>query len=196
VVLNLINAPYKSTPEFFFRNPKGKSVKLTGKHIRAAAIIASGESKQYAAQEVDVTPQTISEWCADSEFEAALNQLKWDILDEARDRMRGLSNVAVGALAKLLSGDTKDAIRLQAIRVVLQHIGFTDPQTGLWTWGIGSTDPKLIDAEKTGRTRKEKEAALLQKSPAAYNEYIVSRNVLDAEQLDDLLNRLLEDDSV
>ncbi|MGB5567753.1 MAG: hypothetical protein WBM81_00495 [Sedimenticolaceae bacterium] len=169
-------------------------MKLTGKHIRAAAIIASGESKQHAAHEIGVTPQTISEWCADSDFEAALNRFKWDILDEARDRMRGLSGVAVNTLAKLLSDDTKDAIRLQAIRVVLQHIGFTDPQTGLWTWG--STDPKLIGAEKIAKTRKEKEAALLQKFPAEYNEYIVSRNVLDVEQLDDLLNRLLEDDAV
>lgn len=135
----------RSSSEFFIRNLK-MSLKPT--QIKAAALLAQGWQCQAVAKEVGVTPQTISDWKRNSEFEAYVNTIAMESLAAARSYLQGLAETAVKNLEELMTSAESETIRLKATLAVLGHIGFTDPQTGLYGWGVGSTSPEAIDRKK------------------------------------------------
>ena len=115
---------------------------LTSKQIHAAGLIALGMTKRIIAEEVGVTPQTISVWSASDEFEALINQFKMQSLEDARDRIRARSGSAVDTIRDLMDKGEKEAVRLQAARTVLDVTGISNPER--WAFGIGPTSAERI----------------------------------------------------
>jgi len=126
---------------------------LAPNQAKAAELIAAGERKMVVAEKLGVSPQTISEWQSKPAFKAYLNQLRLAALEEAREQMRRLAAEAVATIGELMEQTDQPAIRLRAAQTVFDLNGMTDPQTGLWGWGIGSTDETEIAEQKTRRLR-------------------------------------------
>lgn len=127
---------------------------LNGKQTRAAGLLARGMSCADTAKEVGVSPQTISAWKKDPEFEATVNSLKWEVLETARDQLRTLVPDAVKALQDLVNGATREDVRRKAAIDVLQTAGLAgDEKTHLrYGWGCG---PETSDEIIKARKRKE-----------------------------------------
>jgi hypothetical protein len=81
---------------------------LSSKQVFAANLIAQGMRKKDVAVEINLTPQTISVWCAKDEFNAYLNAIKFELLEDARDRMRTLSGTAVDTIRELKEESAED----------------------------------------------------------------------------------------
>ncbi len=120
---------------------------LKPNQLQAAILLAQGMQCKTVAAEVNVTPQTISEWKQVPEFEAVSNYLRWETLEAARDRMRALAPLAVNTLEDVMENGENEMARIKAAQMVFETIGMTDPATGLWGWGIGSVDPEVIAKE-------------------------------------------------
>ena len=118
---------------------------LAPNQVKAAELIAAGVLKKTAAQEAGVTPQTVSTWLKEPAFQAYLNGLKRAALERTRDRMQFLAGEAVRTIEAMLEQEEHPSARLRAAKMVLDFAGMTDPQSGLWGWGIGPTDEKKID---------------------------------------------------
>ena len=110
---------------------------LSSKQVFAANLIAQGMRKKDVADDLNITPQTVSVWCAKDEFNAYLNAVKFELLEDARDRMRTLSGTAVDTIRDLMDKGEKEAVRLQAARTVLDITGISNPER--WGLGIGPT---------------------------------------------------------
>jgi hypothetical protein len=108
--------------------------------LKAAAFLAAGTSCKDAAEQCEVTPETISHWKRNSDFVAHLNQLKKDAVECARERLRNLVADAIGVLEDLL-GSPSDSIRFRASQYILDAM-LIDPKRA--KEGIGSTDPTLV----------------------------------------------------
>ena len=108
-----------------YLNPQDEwiEVELTPKQARAAELYASGMLKKDIANEVGVTPQTISIWFADSDFVVYTNRLRKEALKAARTSLQQLSTKAMETLGDLLSEPTADRVRLQAAITVLECSG-------------------------------------------------------------------------
>lgn len=115
-------------------------MKLEPNKEQAALLLAFGVKKRVVAKKVGVTPQTISEWLKCPDFEIRVNQEKEVLLERTRDRMRLLGPKAINTLLDVMNNSKNPVARLKAVEIVLHHIGYTDPQTMLWAWGIGTTD--------------------------------------------------------
>ena len=122
-------------------------MKLKPNQFRAAALLVQGERCKTVALAVNVTPPTISEWKRIPEFEALMNLLRWEALDATRDRVRTLGPDAVKVYEDVMKNGKNEMARLKAAQTVLELLGMTDPAKGLWGWGIGWTDPDVIDEE-------------------------------------------------
>ena len=96
---------------------------LSQKQAYAAVLIAQGMRKKDVADEINITPQTISVWCAKDEFTTYLNSIRFELLVDARERMRALSGTAVDTIRDLMDKGEKEAVRLQAARTVLDVAG-------------------------------------------------------------------------
>ena len=120
---------------------------LKPKQFQAAMLLAQGWLCKDVAEELDVTPQTISEWQKLAEFEAYLNSLKKESLEAARTHLQRLAETASETIEELMESSTSDAIRLKAAETVLAHTGFSDPSNGLFGWGIGQTTKKEVEKE-------------------------------------------------
>ena len=89
-------------------------------------MLASGRLAKEVAEELKVTPQTVSAWRACPEFDRALIHLKLQYLKSARDAMRRLAVDAVDEVARLIRHGKSERIRLQASLAVLRGVGAID----------------------------------------------------------------------
>lgn len=113
---------------------------LSGKQIKVATLLAQGVACGEAAKEVGVTPQTISAWKKDAEFEASVNRMKWAILEEGRDMLRNAIPGAVKTLLELATSAKSEEVRRKATLDILQAVGLIgDVETiqALYGWGCG-----------------------------------------------------------
>jgi len=113
----------------------------------AATMLVEGWLHKDVAEEVGVTPQTISTWLTDPEFVALVNQLKMDNLHKARDRVQALSVKAAATIEDIMDSSSNDAVRLKAAESVLEMSGMINIQSGMWAWGIGPTTAEGVAKE-------------------------------------------------
>lgn len=118
--------------------------KVNVKKSQAVMLLASGKKAKEAAEDLGVSPETISVWRREPEFEAEINCLRLESLQAARTQLQSLAVEAVSTLQVLMSDAKSDSIRLKACETVLGAAGITDPSTGLWAWGIGKTSAKAV----------------------------------------------------
>lgn len=107
--------------------------------LLAATMLVEGFLHKDVAEEVGVTPQTISVWLTEPEFVAFVNKLKMDNLHKARDRIQALSVKAAATIEDIMENGNNDAVRLKAAESVLEMSGMINVQSGMWAWGIGSS---------------------------------------------------------
>lgn len=115
--------------------------------VLAATMLVEGWLHKDVAEEVGVTPQTISAWLADPEFIAFVNKLKMDNLYKARDRVQALSVKAAATIEDIMDNGSNDGVRLKAAESVLEMSGMINIQSGVWAWGIGPTTTEGVAKE-------------------------------------------------
>mgnify|MGYP000606659432 CR=1 FL=1 len=87
----------------------------------AATMLAEGWLHKDIAEEVRVTPQTISAWLAEPEFVAFVNKLKMDHLNKARDRVQALSVKADDTIKDIMDNGSNDAVCVNQRPTVSTH---------------------------------------------------------------------------
>lgn len=119
---------------------------LTPKQILAATAIAMGESHKQAAKAAKVIPGTISEWMQDPEFKATINQIQLDIMNEARDRFRGLALASIAVLGDILASSKNDKMKLDVAKYVLSTVDLAPSQAAFWF--VGPTTAEEVASEE------------------------------------------------
>jgi len=113
----------------------------------AATMLVEGQLHKDVAEEVGVTPQTVSTWLAEPEFIAFVNKLKMDNLHKSRDRVQALSVKAASTIEDIMDNGHNDAVRLKAAESVLEMSGMINVQSGMWAWGIGPTTTEGVEKQ-------------------------------------------------
>ena len=119
---------------------------ISPKQVKAIPLMVSGKKSHEVAKEIAVTPQTISEWQKNPEFVVMLNKAKKEILDAALDELRGGARDAASCLTDLVNNAENEEVRRKSALNILELTGIKDPSSGVYGWGIGSTN--LTEAEK------------------------------------------------
>lgn len=118
-------------------------VNLSAKQQKAVLLSVQGMSQRDIAQELEVTPETVSRWQNRPDFSAAKNSLLEEARASTASKLRTLAEKAVETLEQLLEAkDTSDSVKLSTARLVVQ---FTYPH-GLPP--IGATSEEAIRAEQ------------------------------------------------
>lgn len=130
---------------------------LKPKQIQAATLLAQGWLCKDVAEEIQVTPQTISEWKNIPEFEACINDLKTQSIEAARAQIQSLAESAVDTISELMESSESDNVRLKAALAMLAHAGLTEPSSGLFAWGVGGTTAEEVERDRA-RERHIKQA--------------------------------------
>ncbi len=117
-------------------------MKLTAKHHLAISFLASGLNNKETAEEIDVTPEAISRWKADFDFKAELNSLLKVAQEEAQNKLRSLSSLALSTIEEIIQDiDLPAKDRLNASIKVLELMNV---KAGV----IGSTNASVLKSEK------------------------------------------------
>jgi hypothetical protein len=114
---------------------------MNEKQQRAILLMSEGRMCQEVAEALGVTPKTISQWRADPEFRAALNQHLHNIRETHSERLRNLQGLALKTIEDCLNDpelSVKD--KLAAAFKTLELGGTTVTQPG-------STSVDAIKAE-------------------------------------------------
>lgn len=106
-------------------------MQLKPNQIKAAYLLTAGKTARSVAEEVGVTPETVSHWKRSAEFEALLNELRADFVESARESIRNAAVIAAEGLCELSQGAKSEEVRRKACMDVLGLVGLVDPQTGL-----------------------------------------------------------------
>lgn len=117
-------------------------MRLTAKHHLAISFLASGLNNKETAEEIDVTPEAISRWKADFDFKAGLNSLLKVAQEEAQNKLRFLSSLALSTIEEIIQDiDLPAKDRLNASIKVLELMNV---KAGV----IGSTNASVLKSEK------------------------------------------------
>lgn len=125
---------------------------LKSNQIKAATLLALGKTAREVAREINCTPETISHWKQDYEFEAMLNGLRWDALEAGREALRSGMRYAVEGLLKLVRDAENEETRRKACVDVLEMSGLRDPNVAAFGSGIGPRDAYEVKREHLCRT--------------------------------------------
>lgn len=136
---------------------------LSPKQQQAICLLADGAMSKDVAETVGVTPETVSVWKRDPEFQACLNRLKYELMDVARDTMRRKLREVSESLIDLAVGAKNEETRRKACLDVLCLMDLNEPQ--VYGWGIGKTDPEDI---VTAQGLKEGSRQLLKAMASPY----------------------------
>lgn len=110
-----------------------KKSRLTAKQIRGAELLASGWLSKHIAQELKVSPETISHWKHNEAFQVISNHFRAEVLHRSLDRLRALHIVAFDTLSNTLQNpDTPQNIKLKAALGIIAAGGLTDKGSMLW----------------------------------------------------------------
>lgn len=117
-------------------------MKLTAKHHLAITLLSTGLNSKETAEEIGVTPEAISRWKADFDFQAELNLLLKTIQTEAQDKLRHLTSLALSTMEEImLDTDLPAKDRLSASMKVLELMNV---KAGV----IGSTNASVLKSEE------------------------------------------------
>ena len=121
---------------------------LNPKQLQAIVLLSQGKTARETAKELEVTPQTITEWGKIPEFEITLNTLKLEIIISGRDSIRAVSSLAVECLKSLVESGKNEEVRRKAANDILTMAGIADPNDGRIMWGIGPTSMPEFQSKK------------------------------------------------
>ena len=134
---------------------RNRKMKLSPKQQKAITLLASGTSKRETAEAVGVTPQTISEWHRNPDFQAARNALQRDQLDAARTHLQALAKDAASTLSDVMRNADSHETRRRAALDVLEMAGLAGDRDR-FGWGIGPDTAAQI--EKDARQKEKQDA--------------------------------------
>ncbi len=97
--------------------------KLSVSQARAISLLIEGKTRKQVAKELSITPQTLSEWNKNPEFERALKVLKNQMLDEAKEIMMCTSYRALETLTTLMNESKSDEIKRKVALDILELTG-------------------------------------------------------------------------
>ncbi len=120
---------------------------LSDRQLQAVYLTVQGCAGIAIAEEIDVTPQTISEWRRLPDFQAACNRLRRDTFTSVRDSLRDAGIVATETLVGVMN-DGPASARVAAASKVLDLLNVADLQTG-------GMDIGLEDAAKIEERERE-----------------------------------------
>lgn len=122
---------------------------LSPKQLKAGPLIVAGESHKKVAEIVGVTPETISHWMANPYFEAYVNQLQHQMMDELLETLRRAGKKAATTLEDTIENGKSESSKLKACIAVLQFLNSYDHvKLGSVRAQIGLTDPVKIENNK------------------------------------------------
>jgi len=101
-------------------------VDLDSRQIRAATLLATGNSVKSVAENLQVSSQTICAWKSLPEFKRVSRFLKHEYMASARDAVRALSQDALNEVRRLIREGKSENVRLQASLAVLRGVGVID----------------------------------------------------------------------
>ena len=115
--------------------------KLTATQEQALLLLASGETVTATAEAVGMSRQTVSEWAnRDPEFIAALNSVRQETLDAGADKLRGMVEKALDAVAEGFDSEELSAKERAALGMeLLKNVGLVKRVNA-----IGSTDAASV----------------------------------------------------
>jgi hypothetical protein len=116
--------------------------KLKPNQVQAAILLVSGKSSKDVASAINCTPESITHWKKIPEFEALLNQLRKELIENGRELLRDSIKKAVSTLQDLMVNADSDEVKRKAAVDVLRMNGFdADIETAKFRfmWGIGMT---------------------------------------------------------
>ena len=94
----------------------------------AAILMSRGIKGSDLAVAVDVTPETVSRWRRDVNFMAAVNQLRMELVEVSRERLRSKTEAAVEIISEIMENAKSDAIRLKAATEIIRLSNIHDPR--------------------------------------------------------------------
>ncbi len=108
---------------------------MNEKQQQAVILFASGQTCKQVADQLNVTPKTISTWRSDHEFMAVLNTHLQDIQQANSERLRNLGAAALDTIEEIMTDKTiapKDRLNaavkiLELGRVTTEPVQSTDP---------------------------------------------------------------------
>ena len=114
---------------------------LTAAQEQAILLLASGETVTATADAVGVSRQTVSEWVnRDPDFIATLNTLRQETLDAGADKLRGMVEKALDAVAEGFDSEELSAKERAALGMeLLKNVGLVKRVNA-----IGSTDAASV----------------------------------------------------
>lgn len=124
--------------------------KLTPKQLKAIPLMAQGMSGKEIAEEVSVTPQTVSEWKKLPAFMASVNSLRKEALSSARCQLQQTPNKAIQTLIDLMDNSANDETRRKAALDILRLNGFEPGKDENYARGIGPTNVEDMTHKMNG----------------------------------------------
>ena len=117
-------------------------MKLSEKHHLAITLLATGLNSKETAEQIGVTPEAISRWKADFDFKAELNSLLKVAQEEAQNKLRFLSSLALSTIEEIiLDAEAPHKERLTASLKILELVKIKQPL-------VGSTNPQVLIKDK------------------------------------------------
>ena len=131
---------------------------LSPQQQQAVLLLATGQSGRDTAKQVGVTPECVSHWRRIPAFRAALDTLRQEAVEHAKDALRDLALEAVATLRDCLR-EKDAALRLRAATAVLQLMGkepFNEPvQAASYSARTGAAKFQPVEMHIAQRQRIE-----------------------------------------
>lgn len=112
-------------------------MKLSDKQIQAIPMLASGKRCRAVADELSVSPQTISEWKRQPAFVAEINKLRKESLEAASALIQSSAAKAVETLLELAKEAPNPETRRKAALDLLRLSGYEPGSQETYGWGLG-----------------------------------------------------------
>lgn len=111
---------------------------MNEKQQQAILLIASGKTGAQVAEQLQVTPKTVSTWRSTPEFRAELNKYMLDIKTANAERMRSLCGVALQTIETCILDENTPVKEKLTASFKLLELGKVSPSE------IGATDAGKI----------------------------------------------------
>lgn len=128
---------------------------LSPKQISAITLLALGKTQADVAKELGVTPETISVWCKNLEFEASLNCIKKEALDNTIERLQSSSINAAIELENIALKGKSEEVRRKACLDILDIVGIKTPANGTFAWNIGAKTEDMLEVERFEKMKSD-----------------------------------------
>lgn len=115
---------------------------MNEKQQQAILLLATGKTGTQVAEQLQVTPKTISTWRSNPEFKAELNRHLLDIKTAHAERLRGLCDTALQTIETCLNDQNTPVKEKLAASFKLLELAQVTPSK------IGSTDPVKVSIDE------------------------------------------------